>query len=761
MVGFLGNILSCFRPKVDEKACVFCNIANTPGKNILYEDDTFLAFEDVRPAAKHHFLVVPKAHVESVRTLDQGHVPFLKDMEKVGIAVMDKYNVPEDERRLVLSPIPEQVERVGADVSRSMGFHIPPFNSVNHLHLHVHALPYRSSLVKKKYPIVNGSGLYHKGLVCHCSGLQLPHDRLKKPSSGYSNHEFQNDRSTVRGNVHAQNQLGEAGFRPHPPPHHYHAEQGTSGFYIYLSKTADVMHRCLEVVEIVRSICANLDVPSAYRLALTSRSLLEPSLDEIWWTVVPFAPLAACLPEDLWIEDTVQLDASEEPITMLHLRRSIEQEDMARYLSYYAPRIRKVYFDFDHRGCTMLSQESLNALQVATEYHPGALSPSLKIFRWFDVAEAESYLGEGLGRQFSPYMNLFLSNSVDSLSVSLYNDDPPLHKASVQLAVKRLHPSLKEVEVGGESLRESHWWTQLPWAQLDQFHGRRVSMEDVFSFRPLSQVSILKVTYLSTETTNPNPSSNPVHYPSLASLRKLEGRSARIEDVMHYMNRLATPNCLQTISYFGLSSSTVSQYQDVINCISRSCNALTLSAITLQNNRLARLPPEPLDVEYGQVEIPSLFPFKRLESVRLELFQAISVCPETAERIPYMWPKLTCLILSPAFSTSRPPSIDHTHIIQLLDGLPALRELGVRFNATVIEPEETSPGSHSQYRLRILRVGNSPILSPSRVQQFLSSKLPYLEALDVTYMARADEDTLYRRRWEAVRAGWSTARAEQ
>ncbi|KAJ3509426.1 hypothetical protein NMY22_g16292 [Coprinellus aureogranulatus] len=521
---------------------------------------------------------------------------------------------------------------------------------------------------------------------------------------------------------------------------------GTSGLYVYFSEPADVMHQCLEVVEIVRSICANLDIPSAYRLALTSRSLLEPSLDEIWWTFVPFAPLAACLPEDLWIEDIVQLHDSEEPITMLHLRRSIEQEDMARYLSYYAPRIRKVYFDFDHRGCTMLSQESLNALQVATEYHRG---PYLLLSRY----------SAGL---MSAKPNLTWAKVLEGNSLlSLYNDDPPLHKASVQLAVKRLHPSLKEVEVGGESLRESNWWTQLPWAQLDQFHGRRVSMEDVFSFRPLSQVSILKVTYLSAETTNPNPSSNPVHYPSLASLRKLEGRSARIEDVMHYMNRLATPNCLQTISYFGLSSSAVSQYQDVINSISRSCNALTLSAITLQNNRLARLPPEPLDVEYGQVEIPSLFPFKHLESVRLELFQAISVCPETAERIPHMWPKLTCLILSPAFSTSRPPSIDHTHIIQLLNGLPALRELGVRFNATAIESGETSPGSHSQYRLRILRLGNSPILSPSRVQQFLSSKLPYLEELDVTYMARANEDTLYRRRWEAVRAGWSTARAEQ
>ncbi|TEB19416.1 HIT-like protein, partial [Coprinellus micaceus] len=96
------------------------------------QDDSFVAFDDIRPAAKHHFLVTPKAHVESVRTLNKEHVPFLKNMEKVGIALMDKYNVPEDERR--------------------MGFHIPPFNSVDHLHLHVHALPYRSPPRSKEVP---------------------------------------------------------------------------------------------------------------------------------------------------------------------------------------------------------------------------------------------------------------------------------------------------------------------------------------------------------------------------------------------------------------------------------------------------------------------------------------------------------------------------------------------------------------------------------------------------------------------------------
>ena len=30
-----------------------------------------------------------------------------------------------------------------ADISRRMGFHIPPFNSINHLHLHLLSLPTR------------------------------------------------------------------------------------------------------------------------------------------------------------------------------------------------------------------------------------------------------------------------------------------------------------------------------------------------------------------------------------------------------------------------------------------------------------------------------------------------------------------------------------------------------------------------------------------------------------------------------------------
>ncbi len=44
-------------------ACVFCDIvAGKFGTKFLYEDDTCVAFADLKPMAPTHILVVPRAH---------------------------------------------------------------------------------------------------------------------------------------------------------------------------------------------------------------------------------------------------------------------------------------------------------------------------------------------------------------------------------------------------------------------------------------------------------------------------------------------------------------------------------------------------------------------------------------------------------------------------------------------------------------------------------------------------------------------------
>ncbi len=52
--------------------CLFCKIINQeiPCKK-LYEDEDVLAFYDIDPQAPTHFLVIPKAHIESVSSVSE------------------------------------------------------------------------------------------------------------------------------------------------------------------------------------------------------------------------------------------------------------------------------------------------------------------------------------------------------------------------------------------------------------------------------------------------------------------------------------------------------------------------------------------------------------------------------------------------------------------------------------------------------------------------------------------------------------------
>ncbi len=61
--------------------CIFCKIVagSIPAKT-LYEDDELIAFHDIRPQAKVHFLIVPKAHIETLKTCQPDHAGLLGRM---------------------------------------------------------------------------------------------------------------------------------------------------------------------------------------------------------------------------------------------------------------------------------------------------------------------------------------------------------------------------------------------------------------------------------------------------------------------------------------------------------------------------------------------------------------------------------------------------------------------------------------------------------------------------------------------------------
>jgi len=59
--------------------CVFCKIVNKeiPAK-VVYEDDNYIAFDDINPKMKTHILIIPKKHIERFDKIE-----YVEDMELV------------------------------------------------------------------------------------------------------------------------------------------------------------------------------------------------------------------------------------------------------------------------------------------------------------------------------------------------------------------------------------------------------------------------------------------------------------------------------------------------------------------------------------------------------------------------------------------------------------------------------------------------------------------------------------------------------
>ena len=112
-----------------EKNCIFCDYKNTQKKEKIVRDETNLVlFEDIKPMAKHHFLCIPKKHIKDINSLTKDDIPMLEEMKK-----------------LAINYLTETFGKEGVtEKDIIFGFHIPPFTSIPHLHMHCIVPPYNN-----------------------------------------------------------------------------------------------------------------------------------------------------------------------------------------------------------------------------------------------------------------------------------------------------------------------------------------------------------------------------------------------------------------------------------------------------------------------------------------------------------------------------------------------------------------------------------------------------------------------------------------
>ncbi|KAG8659455.1 hypothetical protein MANES_02G039100v8 [Manihot esculenta] len=110
-------------------SCIFCQIAhNSTSTTLLHSDDKVVAFQDIKPSALRHYLVIPVEHISTVRNLQSREEDYtlVNHMLSVGKMLLHRDAPQSKEYRF--------------------GFHQPPLNSVDHLHLHCLALPFQPTV---------------------------------------------------------------------------------------------------------------------------------------------------------------------------------------------------------------------------------------------------------------------------------------------------------------------------------------------------------------------------------------------------------------------------------------------------------------------------------------------------------------------------------------------------------------------------------------------------------------------------------------
>ncbi|KAB5564084.1 hypothetical protein DKX38_004138 [Salix brachista] len=139
-------------------ACIFCRIAtkSTP-TTFLYSDDMVVAFQDISPSAFRHYLVIPVEHIPTVNELqkrDEDYslvVPWLTNGYLSVFSSKSHVGCGEN----TTTPRCASVNAVQIYI---FGFHLPPFNSVDHLHLHCLALPFIPKWKYLKYTSLGSLG---------------------------------------------------------------------------------------------------------------------------------------------------------------------------------------------------------------------------------------------------------------------------------------------------------------------------------------------------------------------------------------------------------------------------------------------------------------------------------------------------------------------------------------------------------------------------------------------------------------------------
>lgn len=100
--------------------CIFCKIINREiPATVVYEDDKVFAFNDIKPVAPVHVIIIPKEHIANVNALTEQNAGAVADIHLAAAKIAAKLGIADKGYRLI--------NNCGADAGQT----------VFHLHYHL------------------------------------------------------------------------------------------------------------------------------------------------------------------------------------------------------------------------------------------------------------------------------------------------------------------------------------------------------------------------------------------------------------------------------------------------------------------------------------------------------------------------------------------------------------------------------------------------------------------------------------------------
>ena len=89
---------------MSEKDCLFCKIVDGDiPADIVYEDDSLIAFRDIAPKAPTHILLIPRRHIATMNDLQDGDVSLAGELFVTAATIAADEGLADDGYRVVMN----------------------------------------------------------------------------------------------------------------------------------------------------------------------------------------------------------------------------------------------------------------------------------------------------------------------------------------------------------------------------------------------------------------------------------------------------------------------------------------------------------------------------------------------------------------------------------------------------------------------------------------------------------------------------------